>query len=318
MRALSKNNFFSSAFLCVFLFSLFFLPLQTASADTAASTQQNQIINAANTQQDAFDAAFDVSIPGPAKIPLGEQGVLDLPDNYFFIPAKEAAKLLHTLGNKTGPEFMGLVIPKEHVHWYITVDFIKSGFISDSDVNYWNNDELLDDIRKSTAEENQESIAAGSPASALQVKGWIEAPHYNKSSHMLIWSVLGKFQNDSSDSNHESINYNTYLLGREGYFNLNLITSSASLPDDKTNAQAMLNALHFNTGKRYEDFNPKTNATAGYHLSTLITGRIQKVSVLALTGFVIEKSWQVALLFLLIWAFVAKRIYRRKLSTENV
>src|ERR1700722_4567378 len=203
-----KNLYFVFLVLVPLLF-----PIPNAVANNKTA-QQNQIINAANKQQDAFDAALDTSTPGPAKIALGDQGTLNLPDNYFFIPPKEAANLLHTLGNQTGPEFMGLIIPKDHVHWFITIDYNKSGHIRDTDAKYWNSDELLDDIRKSTAEENEELATHGFPI--LSVANWVESPNYDNVKHILIWSVLGKYQNDTNDSNHESINYNTYLLGRDG------------------------------------------------------------------------------------------------------
>ena len=51
------------------------------------------------------------------------------------------------------------------------------------------------------------------------------------------------------------VNYNTYVLGREGYVSLNLITSSSTVESDKPAAHELLAAVNFNDGKRYGDFN---------------------------------------------------------------
>ncbi len=270
--------------------------------------QHNPIIDAANRQQDAFDAALNVSTPGPATIKLGEQGTLNLPENYFYIPPKEAANLLHNVGDKTGPDFMGLVIPKDHIHWFITIDYIKSGFIKDTGAKYWHNDDLLAEIKKSTADENQQN------GTALDVIGWLEPPRYDMLTHRLLWSVLAKAPNDTVDNNHQSVNYNAYLLGRDGYFNLNLITSNAALSDDKKNVQAVLFALNYLPGKRYEDFAKKTDAVADYDVTTLVTERVGKIDFFELGSYIFYKIWKILLLSFALWLVIARRLYKFKLK----
>ena len=65
---------------------------------------------------------------------------------------------------------------------------------------------------------------------------------------------------------------NAYALGREGYFSLNLVTGLADLPQHKPAAHKLLAALEYNTGKRYADFDEKTDHVAEYGLAALITG----------------------------------------------
>jgi uncharacterized membrane-anchored protein len=298
--------------LTLVVLALLILTSVPAQATVKLTTPKNQIIDAANKQQDAFDAALDVSTPGPAIISLGDQGILDLPENYFYIPPKQAQNLLQTLGNKTGPEFLGLIIPKEHLHWFITIDFMKSGFINDTDAKFWNSETLLDEIRKSTAEENLQRAQQSLPT--LQIDDWLEAPVYDNASRRLTWSVLGKYQNDNSDNNHQSINYNTYILGREGYLNLTLITSHAALIDDKVNALNIAAAIHYNPGKRYADFNKKTDIRAAYSLTTLITGRQEKTPVIAMTIYVAQKGWKIVLMGLVILLLMTIGLPRTKLK----
>ena len=67
----------------------------------------------------------------------------------------------------------------------------------------------------------------------------------------------------------KGINYNTYALGRDGYFSLNLLTTSTRVNTDKGAAHELLAALNYNSGKAYEDFNSATdNIAASYVCSS--------------------------------------------------
>jgi uncharacterized membrane-anchored protein len=70
----------------------------------------------------------------------------------------------------------------------------------------------------------------------------------------------------------QGVNYNTYALGREGYISLNFVTDLKDLPAQKPDAQALLGALEFSEGKRYEDFNSSTDHVAEYGLAALVLG----------------------------------------------
>ncbi len=72
--------------------------------------------------------------------------------------------------------------------------------------------------------------------------------------------------------NEQGVNYNTYLLGREGYFELNLITDRGSVEAAKPLTKTLLNTVNFNEGQRYSDYNAKTDKLAEYGLAALIGG----------------------------------------------
>jgi uncharacterized membrane-anchored protein len=296
-------------------FLLFILILTFTSTVNAANTL-NFKSDTLQKEQEAFDKAFNVSIPGPAKIPLKDQATLNLADDYFYIPPKEAAALLQSMGNETGPEFAGLVIPKDHVHWFITIDYIKSGYIKDADARKWNSNDLLEKIKKSTALENQ--ARAAQALSPLSIAGWIEPPIYNSTLHQLIWSALGKVPGSDVDSNHETVNYNTYLLGREGYFNLSLITSNASINDDKIHAKNILTAISYNQGKRYEDYDKHSDLTAQYGLSSLITGLVMKhPSFFTNAAIFVLNDWQLLALCILL-LILSTRYHFRRLARSTI
>jgi len=66
-----------------------------------------------------------------------------------------------------------------------------------------------------------------------EVVGWVEKPAYDPATHRLVWSLLSKRKGEP-DTVEKGVNYNTYALGREGYFSLNLLTLSTRVDIDKS------------------------------------------------------------------------------------
>jgi uncharacterized membrane-anchored protein len=59
----------------------------------------------------AWAEASKSLVPGPATIQLKDQAELNLPEHYAFMPAAAAATLMARMGNSTGENFLGLVVP---------------------------------------------------------------------------------------------------------------------------------------------------------------------------------------------------------------
>jgi uncharacterized membrane-anchored protein len=80
------------------------------------------------------------------------------------------------------------------------------------------------------------------------------------------------------------------VLGRQGYVSLNLITNSSTVEADKPAAHQLLEAVNFNDGKRYSDFNESTDKVAAYGLAALVGGiAAKKLGLLAGLGVLIAK-----------------------------
>jgi uncharacterized membrane-anchored protein len=105
--------------------------------------------------------------------------------------------------------------------WIVVIRYIKEGYIKEDDAKNWNADDLLKNISESVEEANKYRAARGFPE--MQVIGWIEPPTYDATTHRLVWSMLGKDKGQSDDV-PKNVNYNTYALGRDGYFSLNLLS----------------------------------------------------------------------------------------------
>jgi uncharacterized membrane-anchored protein len=246
---------------------------------------QQQAIDA--EKADAEAAADKGKVVGPAQITLQDQGVLALPDGVSFVPQPEAGRLMRAYGNSDSSALVGLIVPEAaDGNWWATLDFVKAGYVKDDDAKNWNADELLSSLKDATTSQNEDREKRGFPA--VEITGWIEPPAYDASSHRLIWSALVHQIGASADQG--SVNYNTYALGREGYFSLDLITSQAAIEADKSVARALLADISYDKGKAYQDFEASSDHVAAYGLAALIGGvALHKLGLLALgAAFVLK------------------------------
>jgi uncharacterized membrane-anchored protein len=232
----------------------------------------------------AYEAGAKAGTRGPAKIVLLDQAGLSIPADYMFIPKAEGTRIMRALGNAISEASLdGIIVGlKQTDDWIVVVRYIKEGYIKDDEAKNWKSDELLQTLKDGTEESNKDRLARGFPE--LEVIGWIEQPTYDPASHRLVWSLLNKLKG-APDTDTKGINYNTYALGRDGYFSLNLLTDSDHVETDKAVARTLLAALSYNDGKRYEDFNVSTDHIAAYGIAALVGGlAAKKLGLLALIG----------------------------------
>ena len=256
-------------------------PISSLAQSPAASQSEEARRSELNA---AWQSGEKAGTRGPAEITLIDQAVLQLPADHFFIPKSESTRIMRALGNTVSEKsFVGLIVgTKPADQWIVVTQYIKEGYIKDDDAKDWNADELLQNIKDGTAQANKDRVARG--FDELEVGGWVEKPAYDATTHRLVWSLLAKTKGEP-DSVDQGVNYNTYALGRDGYFSLNLLTSSSRVGADKGVARALLAALTYNTGKGYEDFNASTDHIAEYGIAALIGGVVaKKLGLLALIG----------------------------------
>ncbi|MGM9481655.1 DUF2167 domain-containing protein [Roseateles sp. NT4] len=218
----------------------------------------------------AWAEAKAVAKTGPADVAIAGQAMLHLPADRVFIPQPQAGKLLTAMGNPgQHTELAGLIFPKGDAEWFATLRYIASGYVKDGDAKEWKADELLASYKEGTEASNDERKKMG--VAPIEITGWAEPPAYEATQHRLVWAMSSKEKGAPSNANL-GVNYNTYALGREGYLSLNFITDLKDLPAQKPDAKALLGALEFDKGKRYEDFNSATDHVAEYGLAALVVG----------------------------------------------
>jgi len=252
-----------------------------ASADDPADARRAAIKSAAAAARAAL-------VQGPASVALRNQATLALPEHFGFVPQKQGADLMRAMGNRTGEEFVGLVVPlgDADADWLVTVDYSASGYIKDDDARHWDADKLLQSLKDGTEAANEDRVRIGVPP--IVVTRWVEPPDYTAASHELVWAAEVKHKDGRGSD--PVVNYNTYVLGREGYLSLDLIDRESAIEQDKPSAQQLLAAVQFNSGKRYGDFNSSTDKVAAYGLAALVAGvAAKKLGLIALFAATVVK-----------------------------
>ena len=257
---------------------------------------------------EAIHAAQATIQLGPRDIALDNQAVLKLPDGFGFIPKTEALAMMEAQGNRSGPGFQGLIVGPD-LAGFVAVEFAAAGYVKDEDAKDWKSEDLLKNLKEGTEAANAERRKQGLPE--FSVTGWVEVPSYDPSTHRLVWSVAARPK--APQAGGDGVNYNTYVLGREGYFSLNLITSLDRVELEKPVVRELLAALAFNDGKRYADFNASTDRMAEYGLAALVGGfAAKKLGLLATLGIFVAKFWKVGLLAMVGIGAGAGKLLRRK------
>jgi uncharacterized membrane-anchored protein len=251
---------------CAALLALAAMLAHADSGDDAASSELKS----------AWQAAQQAAQIGPATIKLRDQAALTLLDGQAFIPQPAADQVMRAWGNRANPDRMGLIVPAGgDAEWVVVASYEKSGYIRDDDAKDWKVDELFDSLKAGTEEQNKERAHRGMVE--LELTGWIERPHYDADAHQLVWSIGARAKGPHADPGKpQTINYNTYALGREGYISLNLLTDTQAVERDKPAVRALLGNLQFDDGKRYADFNASTDKVAAYGLAALVAGAAAK------------------------------------------
>ena len=237
----------------------------TAAAQPAGSDDANAAV---------WQAAGEAMLRGPQAVPLRDQATLQLPDGYGFVPRAEAVRVMELMGNQTDSNFLGMIFPvgTPGADWFVTVDFDDAGYIKDEEAKDWDADGLLDNLKKGTEQGNVRRAKIGVPP--IEVTRWIERPAYDAATHRLVWSAELRLKNEPDPD--PGVNYNTYVLGREGYISLDLVTSTSEVDSHKPAAHELLAAVSFNGGKGYGDFKPSTDKVAAYGIAALVGGLAAK------------------------------------------
>ena len=282
---------------------------QTSYAgDEPAPTAQDKRDTEVRT---AFEAAGKVAVTGPQDVALLKQAVLHLPPGYALIPQPEANAVSHALGNQNNPRLVAIVMAAEKPTWMAFVDYVGDGYVKDDDAKNWDASGMLQNLKDGTESANADRVERG--FEPLEVAKWIEVPAYDSAQHRLVWSALVRRKGATGDEG--SANYNTYALGREGHFELDLVSSAAAIEDNKPAAKDLLAGIAFLDGKRYQDFDAKTDHIAEYGLAALVGGiAAKKLGLLAAFGVFALKFAKIIAVAVIALGAGIKSMFGRKSS----
>jgi uncharacterized membrane-anchored protein len=297
---------------CVALAALLLAALPAARAQAPAASAADAPATPEAREARAFDEARQVARTGPVDLALAGQGQLKLPGGYLFVPQPQAGDLLQAMGNPgRDRRLQGLIFPaRGDDGWFMTVRYEDSGHIADDDAKDWKADELLKQYREGTEASNEERRKMGVPE--IEVVGWAEAPRYDAGTHQLVWAMSSRHKGDAAGA-PQGVNVNTYVLGREGYFMMNLVTGLDQVERHRPAAQALLAALAFNEGRRYADYRKDTDHTAEYGLAALVVGvAAKKLGLLALAGVFFAKFAKLIFVSVAGLGWAATRLFKRR------
>jgi len=259
------------------------------------------------------DAAAEPELPhleGPRLVDLGSSIELELPAGFSLLERAQARAVLEKMGNEAA-NVLGLVYQPDK-DWIVVIEYADVGYVSDSDADELDADELLESYRRGTEQQNVRRVQLGMPA--LVIDGWSERPRYERAGRRLAWGIRGH-------DDRQGINFFTNILGRRGYLSMNLIDDPAVIEQSKQQVAQLLTAVRFKPGEQYEDYR-EGDRSSGLGLRMLVLGgagiaaaKAAKTGVLVAILLALKKGFVVigvAIAGLFRWLF------RRKPEREPV
>ncbi|MFK7907737.1 MAG: DUF2167 domain-containing protein [Chitinophagales bacterium] len=288
--------------LCIVCFNTF-LAAQEAT-DTTLAEIPDSILAQIIAHQDSITNSFTYQT---GKIELeGGLAVINVPEGYKFLDAKQSNYVLTDLWGNPPSETMGMLFPEdispvsENFTYAIDVSYSDEGYIEDDDAKDLDYGDLLEEMQGDVKAGNEQRTELGYPT--VDLVGWAAPPFYDETNKKLHWAKEIAFEGEIVNT----LNYNIRVLGRSGYLNLNAIGEMSILPQVQNDIDNILNSVDFNPGHQYADFNPSMDKVAAYGIGGLIAGK-----VLAKAGFFVFllKFWKIIAVGVVAFFAFIKRIF---------
>ncbi len=250
-------------------------------------------------------AALPPHLEGPRLVDLGNGVEIDLPAGMILFERAAAEKLEREDGND--PTGVVAMVVGKGGDWWMSVDYIERGHVTDSDGDQLDAGSLLETIRTGTTEQNATRRAQGIPE--LLIDGWTDEPRYVRASHQLAWGIRGH-----DTKGQQVINSFIHVLGRTGDVITTVVAPPEAIAAARTEARAAIDGVRFRAGSRYEDYDESTDHSSGLGLTGLVIGGVV-VAKGVQTGFFIGLLLALKKLIIVIAAAIAaffRWLFRRK------
>jgi len=244
-------------------------------------------------------------VEGTAKI--GTVAEVKLGDGWLFLPSIQGRRFLKDIGNEDDPTVLGVAVPPDFLESsvFAVYSYEDEGHVADDEQPDY--DELLAEMKESTAESSKERRAHGHPG--VELIGWAEPPHYDKAQHKLYWAKTLKFD----DNEGLTLNYNVRILGRTGHLVVTGVGGIEQLSLVAAHDKQLLETTNFVAGQRYEDFDPAYDKVAAYGIGGLIAGKMAlKVGLFAKLAALLKVAIKPILVGLVLIGGVVAKLFSRK------
>lgn len=205
----------------------------------------------------------------------GDLATLKLPENLRYLDPKDTRTVLVDLWSNPPDRgnALGMIVPKDvdflsPDSWVVAITYEEDGHVKDDDADKINYDELLTEMKKTVSEENPERQKQG--YEPIRLVGWAATPKYDREGKKLYWAKELEF----GGSPEHTLNYDIRILGRKGVLVLNAIAARKDLPVIEAATPELLEAVSFNPGNRYADYDASTDKLAAYGLAALVAGGV--------------------------------------------
>ncbi len=250
-------------------------PAPAAAADSAAPGGSAAPAELSPEELAARKRAFEEAMGFKSgKVSLaGGLAELDVPEGFRYVDKQGADKILQAWGNPPDAETEGMLFTKElgpldDDSWGVVIRYSSDGHVSDEDAEDTNFDELLEEMRKTSEEENTQRKQAG--LETVKILRWAEPPHYDEGAHKLYWAKELEFGGNAE----HTLNYSIRVLGREGVLELNAVAGMKQLPMIKQRMGEVLRFSEFTGGNKYGDYKEGKDKLAAYGIGALVAGGV--------------------------------------------
>ncbi|PKA27957.1 hypothetical protein CH381_03525 [Leptospira sp. mixed culture ATI2-C-A1] len=250
-------------------------------------------------------------------VTIGDKlATIKVPKGFKFLDAKQSQFVLHEVwGNPLNEGILGMLFKSDQTPisdnftYALTYSFSEDGYVSDSDANEINYDDLLKSMKEDISEGNEDRKKEGYPT--MELVGWANKPYYDSSAKKLHWAKELQFEGDSVNT----LNYNIRILGRKGILELNAISDIEKLKLVQSDIPAILASTEFNDGEKYSDYSPGVDKMAAYGIGGLIAGK-----VLAKAGFfaMLVKFWKIIAIGAVAALGFLKKFFAKKADNSSV
>jgi len=246
---------------------------------------------------------------GPTTGQIGATATIKVPEGYKFM-GPEGAREFNRLTENPSPDVDEYVLAKQDYSWIAFFSYSDVGYVKDDEK--LDADDLLKSVSEGTEEGNEERRDNG--WAPVHVTGWAFKPQYDNGLKSLEWA----FRLKGEDSDGESINYNTRLLGRSGVMEVLVLTSPEQLQAAIADFKTRLPGFTFNPGQTYAEFR-SGDRMAEYGLAALVTGGAAAVAakkgVFAAIGLFLLKMWKLILVGLAAAGAAMRKFFGKKSGT---
>jgi len=238
------------------------------------------------------------------------------PSLRYLNPADSKTVIVDLWGNPPGAadDVLGMLVPSGTTPdarngWAIVLTENRDGHVSDQDAASTDYSQLLKDMQQGVEDRNEERQKAG--YEPIRLVGWAEPPSYVAAQHKMIWAKELAFGDAKPAS--DTLNYAVRVLGRDDVLELNAVGSVDQLAQIRQGMTAVLPAVTFTPGNRYEDFKEGSDRLAGYGIAGLVAGGVvaKKLGLLALLPLLLKKGWILIAALLGVGARIKGAVQRR-------